>query len=158
MHLVRRLRQIVQQRRLQKRKREDIYPDVMEPIDPHDPRYAINHGGSDELLNLNSLFAMNPLINGVDLVGRASRQLFLSHVKNQPSVHDIFFPEHEKDRNESKIDPGWFDFDRFATVYTCHALTKCKDIYRIHTMLDEEKTDELTADYFASPDWKKIGE
>ncbi len=165
-HVYRKIR-----KRLQERKDQDVLSEVMDELDEQahqrnlqrnaqilmDPG-IMDENGSDELLNLDSLMAMSPLYNGVDLVGRASRQLFLSFVKKQPSVYNIFFHNVEKDRYEDRIDSSWFDFDRFASVYTCHAITKCKDHYLIHTMLDEDKTDELVADYFASPDWKKIGE
>ena len=50
------------------------------------------------VLTLENLIAMSPIVNGVDLVSRACRQLFLSHVKSQTNVRDTFFPEHEPDR------------------------------------------------------------
>ena len=109
-------------------------------------------------LTLDSLLAMTPVVNGVDLVSRASRQLFLSHVKSQTNVRDTFFPQHEPDRYEAHIDPQWFDFEEFANAFVCHALYVNKDEYCIYKMVDGEKVEELLADFYLSPDWKKVGE
>lgn len=112
---------------------------------------------NEDLMTLDRLLTMTPLINGVDLVGRTARQLFLSHLKSQPSVMETFFPNHERDPREAQIDADWFDFDEFATLFICYAITKCRDPYKIYKMLDQERTQELMMEYFNSPYWKKIG-
>ena len=108
-------------------------------------------------LSLESLLAMTPVVNGVDLVGRAARQLFLSHVKSQANVRDTFFYGHERDRYEASIDPAWFDFEAFANIYVCQAVYQNKDEYNIYKMVDGEKIQDMLADFYRSPDWKKIG-
>ena len=112
---------------------------------------------NERQMTLDRLLEMTPLINGVDLVGRTARQLFLSHLKSQPSVMETFFPKHERDSRENNIDADWFDFDEFATLFVCYAITKCRDSYKIYKMLDQDRTEELMMEYFNSPYWKKIG-
>lgn len=112
---------------------------------------------NERQMTLDRLLHMTPLINGVDLVGRTARQLFLSHLKSQPSVMETFFPTHERDPREANIDADWFDFDEFATLFVCYAITKCRDPCKIYKMLDQERTEELMMEYFHSPYWKKIG-
>lgn len=112
---------------------------------------------NERQMTLDRLLHMTPLINGVDLVGRTARQLFLSHLKSQPSVMETFFPTHERDTRENNIDADWFDFDEFATLFVCYAITKCRDTYKIYKMLDQDRTEELMMEYFNSPYWKKIG-
>lgn len=108
-------------------------------------------------LTLESLLAMSPIVNGVDLVSRACRQLFLSKVKSQTNVRDTFFPNHEPDRYEAGIDPQWFDFEEFANVFVCHSIYLNKDVYSIHKMINGEKVEEYLLDFYLSPDWKKVG-
>lgn len=112
---------------------------------------------NDNTLSVDALLAMTPIVNGQDLVAIACRHLFLSHVKSQPVVREVFFPSHQKDQHEQELEDTWFEFDRFAVYYACQALCKLEDEFTIHTLLDKEAVDEEMDSYFSSPDWKKIG-
>lgn len=108
-------------------------------------------------LTVETLLSMTPLVGGVDVVSKAARALFLSHVKSQPCVHDVFFPNHQKDELQNKIEKNWFDFDKFACLYVSHAITQIKDPFKIYSMLNEQKIDDKLAELYSSPYWKKIG-
>ena len=125
----------------------------LRPETPTDTRQDNNN----PILSVENLLEMSPLINDIDLVGRACRHLFMSHLKNQPSVHDLFFPDQTRDLNEDRIDPSWFDFDEFAALFACQAIKNTKDPYKIYTLIDDAKVEEMLADCYAGPLWKKIG-
>ena len=125
----------------------------LRPETPTDTRQDNNN----PILSVENLLEMSPLINDIDLVGRACRHLFMSHLKNQPSVHDLFFPDQTRDLNEDRIDPSWFDFDEFAALFACQAIKNSKDPYKIYTLIDDAKVEEMLADCYAGPLWKKIG-
>ena len=70
-------------------------------------------------LTLEGLLAMTPIVHGVDVVRNAARDLFLSCVKSQHNVHDVFFSDHVPHALEDKVDHDWFEFDKFACLYVC---------------------------------------
>jgi len=108
-------------------------------------------------LSIEGLMRLGPLLNDVDLVGRACRHLFLSHVQNQPVVHDLFFPDNSDEAFEDRIDPDWFDFSEFATYFVCNTISRIRDPYNIHNMLDRSKIQDWLADCYNGPHWKKVG-
>ena len=114
-------------------------------------------GEAEDSLTIEPLLAMSPVIHGQDIVCIASRHLLLSHCKSQSCVKETFFDNHQADYYEGKIDPNWFDFETFATVYACQGLCKHKDDFRVHSLLSEEKVDAAMDEIYNSPDWKKIG-
>ena len=88
------------------------------------PTYSVKHQGDGDHdipkeLTLEGLLAMTPVVHGVDVVRNAARDLFLSCVKSQHNVHDIFFSDHVPHALEDKVDPDWFEFDKFACLYVC---------------------------------------
>ena len=115
---------------------------------------------SDHALTLDALLAMTPILNGQDLVRLAARHLFLCHVKYQPSVRDIFFPDHCNDATYGDVidSISRFNFDQYAILYVCQAICKLGDEYKIHTLLNEDVIDNKLKALYASPEWKKIGE
>lgn len=111
----------------------------------------------DDSLTIEPLLAMSPVVLGQDIVRIASRHLLLAHCKSQVSVREALFDQHKADYYESKIDPHWFDFETYATVFVCQALCKNVDEYRIWSMLSGDKVDAAMDEICHSPDWKKIG-
>ena len=88
------------------------------------PTYPVKHQGDGDHdtakeLTLEGLLAMTPIVHGVDVVRNAARDLFLSCVKSQHNVHDIFFSDHVPHALEDKVDPDWFEFDKFSCLYVC---------------------------------------
>ena len=81
----------------------------------------IGDGDSDvaKELTLEGLLAMTPIVHGVDVVRNAARDLFLSCVKSQHNIHDVFFSDHVPHALEDKVDHDWFEFDKFACLYVC---------------------------------------
>ncbi|KAJ8259553.1 hypothetical protein GJAV_G00170760 [Gymnothorax javanicus] len=82
-------------------------------------------------MSLEDLVAMTPLVTHEDgtysnTAAEAARQLFVLHIKNQPSVRSVFFPDTQTDPKEGEIHSG-FDFDKFATAYVCQAIAKTTD-------------------------------
>lgn len=101
--------------------------------------------------------SMTPLVGDRDIVSEAARALFASVLRSQPSVRDVFFSEHRADPREHMVDSDWFDFDAFAAMYVCQCLSKVKDEFDIHGLVDEVKVDEEMEMVCSSGDWKKVG-
>ena len=108
-------------------------------------------------LSVDSLLSMTPLVGDRDIVSEAARALFASTLRSQPSVNEIFFPDHRPDLKEASVDPDWFDFDTFAVLYVCQCLAKARDEFDIFAMIDEAKPDNAIEMACASGDWKKVG-
>jgi len=118
-------------------------------------------------LTLDALMAMTSVVNGQDIVQLASRHAFLSHVKRQPTIRDIFFPTSSRQPLVDNWSPGvaavlqdditWFDFSRYSVLYVAHAICSLRDKFLIHTMLEEDIVTEQLKAMHESSDWKKIG-
>ncbi len=85
------------------------------------PAYPVGCGDSlgGRELTLEGLLSMTPVVHGVDVVRQAARDLFLSCVKSQRNVRDVFFPQHMPHALEKKVDSNWFEFDKYACLYVC---------------------------------------
>ena len=112
--------------------------------------------------------AMTSVINGQDIVQLAARHVFVSHVKRQPRVRDIFFPTSSRQPLVDSWSPElaamlqdnvtWFDFSRYSVLYVAQAICKLRDQFLIHTMIDEDIVTEQLNTIHDSSDWKKIGQ
>jgi len=118
-------------------------------------------------LTLDALMAMTSVVNGQDIVQLASRHVFLSHVKRQPSVRDVFFPTSSRQPLSDNWSPEvaavlqndvtWFDFSRYSVLYVAQAICNLRDEFLVHTMLQEDIVTEQLKMMHESSDWKKIG-
>lgn len=110
-------------------------------------------------LSVDALLAMSPIVDGRDLVQMAARHLFLSLVKTQDNVREVFFPDHTKqDDNLRLIDQQWFDLRRFACLYLSQTICDIKDdIAGLHRLLDENQVYTELEIMYTSHDWKKVG-
>ena len=108
-------------------------------------------------LSVDGLMTMTPVFEGVDIVGSASRQLLLSRLKSEPHVTQIFFANHKKDDAEEKMDESWFDYEFFSTMLVCQATASGSDDYGIHSILNLPRINEIMANIYHSPEWKKVG-
>ena len=118
-------------------------------------------------LTLNALMTMTSVVNGQDIVQLASRHAFISHVKRQPSVRDVFFPTSSRQALADSWSPEvaavlqddvtWFDFSRYSVLCVAQAICKLRDKFLVHTMLEEDIIDEQLKAMHDSSDWKKIG-
>jgi len=133
-------------------------------------------------LTLDALMSMTPIVNGQDVVRLAARHVFLCQVKGQSCVRDAFFagsvadpvavdgsgtsatsslslgPPPLTSEYEAAAMTSWFDFSRYSILLAAQAISKIKDEYRIHSMLDEQLVDEQLQAIHDSSDWKKIGD
>ena len=137
-------------------------------------------------LTLGALASMTPIVNGQDVVRLAARHVLLCQVKGQPSVRDVFFAGSEVDQDgvadgsnggtssvnstqsscpspltseyEAVAMTSWIDFSRYSVLLAAQAISKIKDEYRLHSMLDAQLVDEHLRAIHDSSDWKKIGE
>jgi len=117
-------------------------------------------------LTLDALMAMSSVVNGQDIVRLASRHAFLSHIKRQPSVRDVFFLTSSQPLVDNwspelaavlQDDVTWFDFSRYSVLYVADAICKLRDKFFIYTMLEENMVTEQLQAMHDSSDWKKIG-
>ena len=119
-------------------------------------------------LTLDALMSMTSVVSGQDVVQLASRHAFLSHVKRQSSVRDIFFPSSSRQpladnwsqevASVMQSDVAWFDFNRYSVLYVADAICKLRDKFLVHTMLEEDIVAEQLKAMHDSSDWKKIGQ
>ena len=110
---------------------DDIKVPPQEDESALNPVEEVGGGNTAKELTLEGLLAMTPVVHGVDVVRNAARDLFLSCVKSQHNVHDVFFPDHVPHALEDKVDYDWFEFDKFACLYVCqvnHYALKTKQI------------------------------
>ena len=118
-------------------------------------------------LTLDALMTMTSVVNGQDIVQLASRHAFLSHVKRQPTVRDVFFPTLSRQPPVDNWSPevaaalqddvAWFDFSRYSVLYVAQVICSLRDKFLIHTMLEEDIVTEQLKAMHESSDWKKIG-
>lgn len=119
------------------------------------------------MLTLDALMAMSSVVNGQDIVQLASRHAFLSHIKRQPSVRDVFFLTSSRQPLVDNWSPELaavlqddvtlFDFSRYSVLYVADAICKLRDKFLIYTMLEENMVTEQLQAMHDSSDWKKIG-
>ena len=128
----------------------------LDPDDSKVPSQNNNHGASP--LSTSRLLAMTPFFQDSDIVRIAARHLFLSKVKSQSCVKDVFFRNHTKDAYEYLVDDNWFDFETYSVLYVCQGIAKCRDPYNLHSIIDGDKCDDHLLEIANSPDWKKLGE
>ena len=119
-----------------------------------------NNNMSDNrvVLSLKGLMEMTPIHEGVDIVSRAARHMFLSIVKTQKTVHDVFFSTHKKQEQDSfALAKQYFDFERFANLFVCQAICRLQDKHNFHRMLRADVIEEELEEIYMSADWKKVG-
>ena len=126
-------------------------------VDPERANRSIMSGTGKEL-TVDVLQHMSPYVNGKDVVAQAARNLLVDYIKQQGHVEEVFFHGRTPEKCEYFIDPTWFDFHNFATLYACQALYKSKDPYSINKMVDGEKVEAKLKDIYESAAWKKLGE
>lgn len=106
---------------------------------------------------LKALVLMTPYDGASDKVALASRDLFTKHLKNQSSVHDVFFSGTSTDPLESKITgASGFEFQGFATAYTSAAIGRVSS-YNFGGMVDEQGCLDYMKGKMSSESWKKLG-
>ena len=80
-------------------------------------------------LNLETLVNMTAYQSNIrqNVVTETARCLLLAHLKLQPSVHEIFFPDAQRLCAERQMDCLPYDFDSFASLLVCEAIVKGRD-------------------------------
>ena len=118
-------------------------------------------------LTLDSLLHMNPYLHGTNYIKTAAKHLFLVHIKNQPSVKEVFFHSNNRltEQNVSKYAAVLkcletfedFDFDRFSILLVCQTISKIRNRLNFNELLDEEKIEELLDCVYCDEKWTNIG-
>lgn len=108
-------------------------------------------------LTVEVLQALTPYRNGKDIVSEASRDLLLNCLKMEPHVHEIFFPEETLDSRLIRVDTRGFPSDRLSTALVAEVISKTKDQYKFHQMIDKTALSDILHDLYNSLHWKKLG-
>ncbi|KAJ8254686.1 hypothetical protein GJAV_G00196060 [Gymnothorax javanicus] len=111
-------------------------------------------------MSVEDLVAMTPLVTHEDgtysnTTAEAARQLFALHIKNQPSVRSVFFPDAQTDPKEGKINSS-FDIDKFAVAYVCQAIAKTTD-HGFSEAIDLGAVNSYLDSVYARQDWVTLG-
>ena len=134
----------------------DDVPDELQQVTDvlfaNQQQHDVNDG-----LTIDSLLRMTPIFQGRDTVKVATRHLLLTKLKSQQTVRR-FFPSHMPSAFERLVDNDWFDFETYAVLYVCQALSRCDDPYDLSALIDKHKVDRHLKEISDCPEWKKVGE
>ena len=108
-------------------------------------------------LTLERLQALTPVVNEIDVAAEKARTLFISHLKGQRSVQSIFFPNYKPCRDEVHIDPNWFDFECFASLFVLEAIVNINDPFKINSLIKKSHLHSVLEEVYESAEWKKVG-
>lgn len=75
----------------------------------------------------------------------------------EPHVHDIFFPNENPDPVLDYVDTRGFPMDKLATALVAESISKIKDEFKFHQMIDKSSLQDVLRDIYNGLQWKKIG-
>lgn len=108
-------------------------------------------------LNVETLYNLSPYRDGVDEVSEYARSILINAVKVEPHVHDTFFPNETPDLLLEFLDTRGFPMDKLATGLVAESISKIKDQYKFHQMIDNSSLQDLLREIYNSLQWKKLG-
>lgn len=108
-------------------------------------------------LNVELLYSLTPYKDNLDEVSEYARSILINAIKMEPHVHDIFFPNENPDPVLDYLDTRGFPIDKLATALVAESISKIKDEFKFHQMIDKSSLQDVLRDIYNGLQWKKIG-
>lgn len=108
-------------------------------------------------LNVELLYSLTPYKENLDEVSEYARSILINAIKMEPHVHDIFFPNENQDPVLDYLDTRGFPMDKLATALVAESISKIKDEYKFHQMIDKTSLQDVLRDIYNGLQWKKLG-
>lgn len=108
-------------------------------------------------LNVELLYSLTPYKDNLDEVSEYARSILINAIKMEPYVHDIFFPNENPDPVLDYVDTRGFPMDKLATALVAESISKIKDEFKFHQMIDKSSLQDVLRDIYNGLQWKKIG-
>lgn len=94
------------------------------------------------------LYSLTPYKENVDEVSEYARSILINAIKTEPHVHDIFFPNENQDPVLDYLDTRGFPMDKLATALVAESISKIKDEYKFHQMIDKTSLQDVLRDIY----------